>query len=50
MKTTTPHAKIHRVTSASGAAEIEKAKQLLDAGAISQSEFDTLKQRALAAG
>jgi len=30
------------------AAEIEKAKQLLDAGAITQPEFDALKQKALA--
>jgi Short C-terminal domain len=30
------------------ASEIEKAKQLLDSGAISQSEFDAIKQKALA--
>ncbi|HJU48294.1 MAG TPA: SHOCT domain-containing protein [Gaiellaceae bacterium] len=34
---------------AGGAAgEIEKAKKLLDSGAISQSEFDAIKSRALA--
>jgi hypothetical protein len=34
--------------SGGAAAEIEKAKQLLDSGAITQPEFDALKQRALA--
>jgi Short C-terminal domain len=42
-----------RSTAGSGggaAAEIEKAKALLDGGAITQSEFDTIKRNALASG
>jgi membrane protease subunit (stomatin/prohibitin family) len=39
-----------RETASSGgaAAEIDKAKQLLDNGAITQAEFDAIKAKALA--
>jgi hypothetical protein len=38
-----------RTTAGGSAAEIEKAKQLLDSGAITQAEFDQIKAQALAA-
>jgi hypothetical protein len=36
-----------RVTAGGSAAEIAKAKELLDAGTITQSEFDAIKAKAL---
>ena len=43
-------AQVRSAAGASGpAAEIEKAKQLLDGGAITQAEFDAIKANALAA-
>ena len=37
-----------RTTAGGGAAEIERAKQLLDSGTITQAEFDQIKAKALA--
>ena len=42
---------VREAAGSGGAAdEIAKAKQLLDSGAISQAEFDSIKQKALAPG
>jgi hypothetical protein len=39
---------VRQAASGGGASEIAQAKQLLDSGAITQSEFDSIKAKALA--
>jgi Short C-terminal domain/Phospholipase_D-nuclease N-terminal len=41
---------VRSVAGSGSAAEIEKAKQLLDSGAITQPEYEALKAKALASG
>ena len=41
---------VREVAGGGSADEIAKAKQLLDSGAINQTEFDQIKAKALAAG
>ena len=42
------HIRLAAGTSGGSAAEIAKAKELLDSGVLTQAEFDALKQKALA--